>query len=200
MTLKRGSERVPNSPKAIATQYAGYRMRSRLEARWAVFFDRLGIRWEYEPEGYWLSGRPYLPDFKLMLPGDRIVFVEVKHSENDEHEGAHVDLCRQLARAVEQPVLLLTGVPGYRMYHLFSPTLAPNEFMAAFFVDYGEIIRITDDYWFQLAILNEETGVWEFLHDEPAAIKSFGAGLVDAVDAARSARFEHAERPGRSGI
>ena len=42
--------------KAIETEYKGYRFRSRLEARWAVFFDACGVKWEYEPEGYVLSG------------------------------------------------------------------------------------------------------------------------------------------------
>lgn len=50
--------------KAIETRYKGYRFRSRLEARWAVFFDALGIKWEYEPEGYDLGEAGwYLPDF-----------------------------------------------------------------------------------------------------------------------------------------
>jgi hypothetical protein len=53
--------------QAIETQYAGYRFRSRLEARWAVFFDRAGIAWDYEPEGLIVPvGRDYiryLPDF-----------------------------------------------------------------------------------------------------------------------------------------
>ena len=52
--------------KPIETYYNGYRFRSRLEARWAVFFDALGIKWEYEPEGYELPGGiRYLPDFYL---------------------------------------------------------------------------------------------------------------------------------------
>lgn len=76
--------------KAIETHYAGCRFRSRLEARWAVFFDHLGIAWEYEPQGFELSPIPasrikqmqqdqlrepepgdgdhlggYLPDFRL---------------------------------------------------------------------------------------------------------------------------------------
>src|SRR5262245_3495425 len=33
----------------IETIYRGYRFRSRLEARWAVFFQTLGVPWEYEP-------------------------------------------------------------------------------------------------------------------------------------------------------
>jgi len=52
--------------KAIETEYKGYRFRSRLEARWAVFFDTLGIAWEYEKEGYDLGKAGwYLPDFWL---------------------------------------------------------------------------------------------------------------------------------------
>ena len=35
----------------IETIYKGYRFRSRLEARWAVFMDYCGADWEYEPEG-----------------------------------------------------------------------------------------------------------------------------------------------------
>lgn len=62
--------------KAIETQYKGYRFRSRLEARWAVFFDALGIRWEYEKEGYDLGDAGwYLPDF--WLP-DYNEWIEVK--------------------------------------------------------------------------------------------------------------------------
>jgi hypothetical protein len=53
--------------EAIETSYAGCRFRSRLEARWAVFFDHLDLRWDYEPQGYLVgeAGRPYLPDFWL---------------------------------------------------------------------------------------------------------------------------------------
>lgn len=52
--------------KAIETEYNGYKFRSRLEARWAVFFDAAGIKYEYEPEGFELpDGTKYLPDFYL---------------------------------------------------------------------------------------------------------------------------------------
>jgi hypothetical protein len=50
-------------PKPIETIYNGYCFRSRLKARWAVFFDELGIEYEYEKEGYKLRSRWYLPDF-----------------------------------------------------------------------------------------------------------------------------------------
>lgn len=58
--------------KPIETIYNGYRFRSRLEARWAVFFDELGVQYEYEPEGFEMpSGNRYLPDFKIKCYGTR---------------------------------------------------------------------------------------------------------------------------------
>lgn len=53
--------------KALPTKFKGYTFRSRLEARWAVFFQCAGLDWEYEPEGYDLGdGVYYLPDFKVI--------------------------------------------------------------------------------------------------------------------------------------
>jgi hypothetical protein len=48
------------------TEYNYVTYRSRTEARWAVFFDELGITNEYEKERITLSnGQTYLPDFYL---------------------------------------------------------------------------------------------------------------------------------------
>jgi len=58
--------------KAIETTYAGTVFRSRLEARWACFFDKLCWPWTYEP----LDGRGYLPDFAI--GGGAPLIVEVK--------------------------------------------------------------------------------------------------------------------------
>jgi len=64
--------------KAIETRYRGYRFRSRLEARWAVCFDNLGINWDYEPEGFKLqNGEWYLPDFRINVGGKK-AWVEIK--------------------------------------------------------------------------------------------------------------------------
>jgi hypothetical protein len=49
---------------AIPTKYAGTQFRSRLEARWAAFFDLLAWQWEYEPID--LAG--YIPDFIVRIP------------------------------------------------------------------------------------------------------------------------------------
>jgi hypothetical protein len=65
---------------AIETHYAGCHFRSRLEARWAVFFDALDIEWLYEPEGITYYEYNYLPDF--YLPRSH-TWVEVKGSLDD---------------------------------------------------------------------------------------------------------------------
>lgn len=68
---------------AIPTEYRGHRFRSRLEARWACFFDNCGWPWEYEPID--LDG--YIPDFVLTF--NDAVLVEVKPvlvaADFDEH-------------------------------------------------------------------------------------------------------------------
>lgn len=65
--------------KAIQTRYGGCHFRSRLEARWAVFFDALGLKWEYEPEGFDLGdGVYYLPDFRITSPQGLTSWYEVK--------------------------------------------------------------------------------------------------------------------------
>jgi hypothetical protein len=81
--------------KAIETFYKGYHFRSRLEARWAVFFDTLGIQWKYEDQGFErdigvYTANPegetyvanivrYLPDFYLPHRwGGGGIYVEVK--------------------------------------------------------------------------------------------------------------------------
>lgn len=62
----------PGAWKAIPTRYGGVQFRSRLEARWAAFFDIAGWRWQYEPID--LDG--WIPDFRLC--GKIPALVEVK--------------------------------------------------------------------------------------------------------------------------
>ena len=73
--------------QAIPTRYRGYNFRSRMEARWAVAFQEMGLRWEYEPQGFLLpSGKSYLPDFKVTLPFDGVLWVEIKPAGIDTPE------------------------------------------------------------------------------------------------------------------
>ena len=70
--------------KALESLYRGFRFRSRLEARWAVFMDAMGVAFEYEREAYDLDGMYYLPDF--WLP-EMKAHLEIKpESPTDEEE------------------------------------------------------------------------------------------------------------------
>jgi len=62
----------------IETRWFGCRFRSRLEARWAVFFEEIKLRWEYEPEGFQIGDIRYLPDFKVYTPQGKVIWYEVK--------------------------------------------------------------------------------------------------------------------------
>jgi hypothetical protein len=93
---------------AIETRYAGYRFRSRLEARWAVFFDAIAWPWRYEEEGFDLgqAGR-YLPDFRLF---DRL-YIEVKPNL-DAFDDRTDSVVEELSRQSGQQVWVLVGTPG----------------------------------------------------------------------------------------
>jgi hypothetical protein len=54
---------------AIPTTYNGVNFRSRLESRWAAFFDLVGWRWSYEPLD--LPGR--IPDFVMHFVDPTII-------------------------------------------------------------------------------------------------------------------------------
>lgn len=58
--------------KAIQTSYGGHLFRSRLEARWAAFFQAIGWIWEYEPVDF----NGWIPDFGIY--GSSVLYVEIK--------------------------------------------------------------------------------------------------------------------------
>jgi hypothetical protein len=89
--------------KAIPTMYLGRRYRSRLEARWAAFFDIIGWNYEYEPRDF---GK-WSPDFALWgIRQNTPVMVEVKPITAWDR-----DVARKMADATydESPFLLLLG-------------------------------------------------------------------------------------------
>lgn len=48
---------------ALPSYYGETLFRSRLEARWAAYFDLIECPWQYEPEGFALPEGNYCPDF-----------------------------------------------------------------------------------------------------------------------------------------
>jgi hypothetical protein len=96
------------SIKPIETMYWGYRFRSRLEARWAVFFDAAGIEWEYEAQGFEINGRNYLPDF--WLPRLK-TYVEVEPNEEEAEKAK--PLMQALAQGSSYCAQIVIGAPEY---------------------------------------------------------------------------------------
>lgn len=189
-------------PAPIETAYAGCRFRSRLEARWAVFFDALGVPWEYEPQGYSLPSGPYLPDFRLQLqsrhysgkPQKRAVWFEVKPAlcgaewrPNDERwselaQTTRTDLycARGMARFVgtelEQPDIDLTfGDGGGDESYLFCICACCRAVGIEFD---GRTARLCLCYGTE----NDKMYNWE----DPALLRAYRTAL--------SARFEHGEQ------
>lgn len=71
---------VGRGENVIPTTFQGVQYRSRTEARWAVFFDALGLSFSYEPERIELStGEIYIPDFFI---DDFQAYFEVKPSDD----------------------------------------------------------------------------------------------------------------------
>lgn len=191
--------------KAIETVYNGYRFRSRLEARWAVFFDTLGVEYEYEPEGFDLGEHGwYLPDF--IFPKWN-VYVEIKPYSVLKSK----EVCKPAVLSENQKMLAVVGNPWPSKYRLF-------------FWEHGDLMLpsrpITDTVWAWSAcnatwlceVINQEAmqinmifldkpcgmaGCHSVIYTRPAETMDENP-LGRAFIAARQARFEHGANGHRS--
>lgn len=190
--------------KAIDTEYHDYKFRSRLEARWAVFFDACGVKWEYEPEGFDLGdGIYYLPDFLLHdvlfrdsdIPHD--LWVEVKGQMTADDAKKIIKFASnhwvesEDDFIIDNPTLIVTNIPDgddvtYFMRNLayggdepypFNFALIDGDYFAAFpYINKQGCLVIADDNY-------RCAGG----HDDDAT--------AEAYRLARQARFEHGEKP-----
>lgn len=173
--------------------------RSRLEIRWATFFDVMGWQWEYEPERVELAEGPYTPDFKVTPPDGRTYWMEVKpwdpHSYDDllAFQKLHA-----LAAATRLPAMLLAGPPRPTAYHSACPQAGALtakcvcegfHLHEAFFQDYEPFVHVIDDYWRHLLHFSERTGNSYFLFDRRRTKNAFGLRYLKALDASKSIQF-----------
>lgn len=181
------------SIKAIETSYKGYRFRSRLEARWAVFFDYLGIKYEYEPEGFELpGGQRYLPDFFLpkFNHADGLgMYVEVKPTTESDFSKP-----RALVEATGREVLLAVGPPDFRVYTVFAPPSPyegePGDYDACFVARYILQGCVGDGYrLFACPGYEGQDGSIDENYVDPF--------VATAVRVSRAARFEFGESGAR---
>lgn len=205
---------------AIETSYAGCRFRSRLEARWAVFFDHLGVEWQYEPQGYTVgpNATPYLPDF--WLPASEL-WVEVKGQLD--HEGLETLIYAASSAGLPtgpgrqapplhdlgpwtERILILGQVPtpGMPWLHTQLDAVVGDLIVASYvtiipFQRKHRLLgtvnvhqpRLLNGY---LAGERMEAGqLRDFVDGIPAPILGPGSDCGEAFRAARSARFEHGE-------
>src|SRR5690606_6761657 len=152
---------------------------SRLEARYAVMFDYLGIDWEYEHEGYQLSnGKWYLPDFWLPNFNAGGMFVEVKHKFTEQEK----ETCRVLCVDAKKSVWLAEGTPSLRAWEYYrydkgkanSIIGIPNADQA----DWENRMFVFPGYE------NEDLSIPEEYHE------SLGTNFINAITEACMARFE----------
>jgi hypothetical protein len=92
----------------IPTQYRGVNFRSRLEARWAAFFDLLHWDWQYEP----LDLAGWIPDFAVWGISDHIL-VEIKPVTGLEDPLA-IETMRKIDRCIADKECLIASyfLPG----------------------------------------------------------------------------------------
>jgi hypothetical protein len=151
-------------------------MRSRLEARWAIFFDALNIKWVYEPEGFEFEGIKYLPDF--YLPAfDGGMFVEVKFKATKEE----IQKCHELSKLTKTAVLICEGTPGPQCLRYFN-----------WYDDHERYGYPKYDHGYQ------ENRMWDTGGESTITEREIAEGwpdpYIEAIKAARSARFEHNEK------
>lgn len=172
--------------KPIETVYNGYRFRSRLEARWAVFFDLLGIKYEYEKEGYDLGKLGwYLPDFWLpyqsYFEGEyrpHGLWLEIKGNEPTEHEKQKLIALSQFTGHFGR---LAVGLPGSGNIYCASGITS------LFFVKYENISIGGEKY--NLKPLDHLYVSFEELFDLALNVIL----IPRAAELAKSARFEFGE-------
>lgn len=185
MPAQRRHQRIAIAPPAlhaIETHYNGYRFRSRLEARWAVFLDVVGLSWLYEAEGYDLGadGR-YLPDFWLPALG---CWLEIKGARPT---GGEVRKAVALAGQAGRAVVVFHGAIDPRILGGIATTgYIPDAYIWAGCGVCGWVDII--DYAARNAIHCPVCRV-------PRMFRASTPELRTAYIAARSARFEHGETP-----
>ena len=174
--------RPPTALRAIETHYKGYRFRSRLESRWAVFLDALGVLWSYEAEGYELgaAGR-YLPDFWLPAIG---CWLEIKGARPSPSE---IRKAVGLAELAGRPVVIFSGEIDARMVGGLATTRwFPDSYIWAGCGVCG---------WVDVIDLDARRAVFCPQCRLPRLFRATTPALRSAYIAARSARFEYGEQP-----
>jgi len=177
---------------ALPTFYKKIKFRSRTEARWAVFFDLIEFKRDYENQGYKLDdGECYLPDFELTLPNGNELYIEVKPENFDKFENSqYVHKLHSFANESGKDLVILQGNPKCRPYDVIRPNINQGGSLG-FFQDYDPYFRICDAYWMGYVRFDNNTGApeisWEM--DARQIEKIFGGKFLAAIETSRNEKF-----------
>lgn len=179
--------------RPIETRYNGYHFRSRLEARWAVFFSTLGIEYKYEHEGIQLDdGRRWLPDFWLPKLGDGYL-VEVK----GDPDRLNLDMLKQAAVESDTAILILGEIPPDGSWvHTVIETdrhLVEYSFTDKYIVNRRHFEHRL--YWDDDQLIEWDDDSERLLAGRRARHGNNDLYVSTAYHRARTARFEHGETP-----
>lgn len=100
--------------KPIPTFFDGVMFRSKLEARWAYFFNLCKIKWQYELEGYEFDDIKYLPDF--YLPETKIL-IEIKPNLNFAKEEVTFNKLSNFSKSTKERFLIFVDTPIKAKYY-----------------------------------------------------------------------------------
>lgn len=191
--------------KVKETKYKGYRFRSRLEAKWAVFFDACGVKWEYEPEGYDLGDElSYLPDFLLHgvtfnHAGKQVncdLFVEVKGKMT----ATDAEKIRRFHKG-GMPILVVGNIPEGANFAEMTEHMDELSWQREhenpdwpYFFNFNTV----DDDYFSAYPGVDKAGVFNlFGADSNYIADADQERTARAYDKARQARFEFGEKGGK---
>lgn len=201
--------------KPLETTYNGYRFRSRLEARWAVFFDALGVKYEYEPEGYKLpDGSCYLPDFLIHdvegIHGCRWrtdIFVEVKGDPDQESANKVAQFSRFYnpyyrldPEDTTKPVWVVGNIPDPYNYvsdmskQRYDYCTHYSNLLNQCALCINDFGPLDSDRCFEFSIDYTDHLIFHGA-DSNYGFGSWSDKIRDAFIEARQARFEHGEKP-----
>ena len=183
--------------KSIDTYYNGHYFRSRLEARWAVFFDQCGVSWEYEAQGYNLGdGVLYLPDFLLHA----VVFNHAGYSRGND---LYVEVKGKMTQAdaekikrfaEEKPILVVGDIPNGEELYSICESIRDAGYHEQYGISEFNFELVDGDYFQAYPGVDLDGDFNLFGDDSTYLCNADKKATIIAYRKARMARFEHGDQ------
>ena len=187
------------------TRYKGKCFNSELEARWAVFFDALGVAYERATEAVDLGELGQCtPGFKLgrlSKKGSESAWIEIRSEPPTDDD---VERCVALAKATQCDGFIIAGAPGFREG---QPTYSTTAILHDDRSETG-VMALRSCAWYEhswypwivcpecggagIGLMNEHLPCGGCAQERSGTASCYEDPLAEAYKAAREARFESA--------